>query len=172
MLMGGLAMPMGGLAMPMGGLARIVPGRGTNFLHRTSRTSTDFSVRLDFSSAGEIRPQFGWICNPAVVNIRIFNPGFALFIALQMLIFNTVGLQIRPNGKSDRTGNPTEREIRPNGNPTERESDRTGNPTERVRSWVWAWVRPWVWVTLKTTNLIIRQLSAGCAGCHLLCVNM
>jgi len=94
----------GGLAMPMGGLARIVPGRGTNFLHRTSRTSTDFSVRLDFSSAGEIRPQFGWICNPAVVNIRIFNPGFALLIALQMLIFNTVGLQIRPNGKSDRTG--------------------------------------------------------------------
>jgi len=32
--------------MLMGGLARIVPGRGTNFLHRTSRTSTDFSVRL------------------------------------------------------------------------------------------------------------------------------
>jgi len=35
--------------VPMGSLARNVPGRGTNFLHRTSRTSTDFSVRLDFS---------------------------------------------------------------------------------------------------------------------------
>ena len=60
MLMGGLAMQMGGLAMLMGGLAmqmgrppvlmgslaRNVPGRGTNFWHRTSRTSTDFSVRL------------------------------------------------------------------------------------------------------------------------------
>ena len=39
-------MPTGGLAIPMRGLARIVPGRGTNFLHRTSRTSTDFSVWL------------------------------------------------------------------------------------------------------------------------------
>jgi hypothetical protein len=44
------------------------------------------------------------------VNIRIFNPSFALFIALQMLIFNTVGLQIRPNGKkSDRTDLPLDR---------------------------------------------------------------
>jgi len=42
---------MGSLAMPMGSLARIVPGRGTNFLHRTSRTSTDFSVRLDLAGA-------------------------------------------------------------------------------------------------------------------------
>jgi len=75
----------GGLAMQMGGLARIVPGRGTNFLHRISRT---------FCSAGFAicSALFGWICNPAVVNIRIFNPGFALFIALQMLIFNAVGL--------------------------------------------------------------------------------
>ena len=41
---------------------------------------------------------FGWICNPAVLNIRIFNPDLAPFIALQMLIFNAVGLQIRLNG--------------------------------------------------------------------------
>ena len=33
------------------------------------------------------------ICNPDALNIRIFNP----IIALQMLIFNTAGLQIRPN---------------------------------------------------------------------------
>ena len=39
-------MPMGGLAVPMGGLAGNVPGRGKNSWHRTSRTSTDFSVRL------------------------------------------------------------------------------------------------------------------------------
>jgi len=45
-LMGSLAVPTGRPPVPMGGLARIVPGRGTNFLHRTSRTSTDFSVRL------------------------------------------------------------------------------------------------------------------------------
>ena len=41
---------------------------------------------------------FGWIYNPAVLNIRIFNPDLAPFIALQMLIFNAVGLQIRLNG--------------------------------------------------------------------------
>ena len=33
------------------------------------------------------------ICNPDVLNIRIFNPK----IALQMLIFNAPGLQIRPS---------------------------------------------------------------------------
>ena len=32
-------------------------------------------------------------CNPDVHNIRIFNP----IIALQMLIINAAGLQIRPN---------------------------------------------------------------------------
>ena len=35
------------------------------------------------------------ICNPDALSIRIFNP----IIALQMLIFNAVGLQIRPNVK-------------------------------------------------------------------------
>ena len=44
--MGSLVMLMGGLAVPMGGLARNVPGRGKNLWHRTSRTSTDFSVWL------------------------------------------------------------------------------------------------------------------------------
>ena len=52
MLMGGLAVRMGSLAVLMGGLARKIPGR-----------------------------PFGWICNPAVMNIRISNPDFALFIA-------------------------------------------------------------------------------------------
>ena len=99
------ALPSGweALAVRMGSLARNVPGRGTNFcigLHGLPRTFLFgwISVRLGKSD------QFGWICNPAVVNIRIFNPGFALFIALQMLIFKTIGLQIRPNVKSDRTG--------------------------------------------------------------------
>jgi len=43
---GGLAMAMGRPPVLMGSLARNVPGRGTNFMHRTIRTSTDFSVRL------------------------------------------------------------------------------------------------------------------------------
>ena len=47
--MGSLAVSMGSLAIPMGSLARIVPGRGT------------------------ILSPFGWICNPAIVNIRISN---------------------------------------------------------------------------------------------------
>ena len=72
--MGSLAVLMGSLAVRMGGLARKIPGRGTNLF------------------------PFGWICNPAVMIIRICNPDFALFIALQMLILKTVGLQIRPNG--------------------------------------------------------------------------
>ena len=52
------------------------------------------------SSGWEASPAipFGWICNPAVLNIRIFNSDLAPFIALQMLIFNAVGLQIRLNG--------------------------------------------------------------------------
>jgi len=53
------------------------------------------------------------------VNIRIFNPGFAPFIALQMLIFNTVGLQIRPNGfiaLQMLIFNTVGLQIRPNGN--------------------------------------------------------
>ena len=33
------------------------------------------------------------ICNPDVLDFRIFNP----IIALQMLIFNAAGFQIRPN---------------------------------------------------------------------------
>ena len=45
-LMGSLAVQTGRPPVPMGSLARNVPGRGTNFLHRTLRTSTDFSVRL------------------------------------------------------------------------------------------------------------------------------
>ena len=36
-----------------------------------------------------------------IVNIRVYNPVVALFIALQMLIFKAVGLQIRPNREED-----------------------------------------------------------------------
>ena len=44
---------------------------------------------------------FGRICNPTGVNIGICNPEILFifyFIAFQMLIFNSVGLQIRQNG--------------------------------------------------------------------------
>jgi len=45
------------------------------------------------------QPSFIFLfCRSAASNIRIFNPGLALFIALQMLIFGAVGLQIRLNG--------------------------------------------------------------------------
>ena len=50
---------------------------------------------------------FGRICNPTVSNIGIYNPAnyylSRLFIALQMLIFYTGGLQIRQNLLSDGT---------------------------------------------------------------------
>ena len=49
------------------------------------------------------------ICNPDALKIRIFNPK----IALQMLLFNAVGLQIRPNAKIRQNGNPPERQNPP-----------------------------------------------------------
>ena len=45
------------------------------------------------------------ICNPAPMNIRIFNPGnvFHAIFASQMLIFDGVGLQIQHNVQQSNT---------------------------------------------------------------------
>ena len=51
-------------------------------------------MRSDCKSA-QTEVMFIGICNPDALNSRIFNP----VIALQMLIFNADGLQIRPNVK-------------------------------------------------------------------------
>ena len=92
--MGGLAIPMGSLAIQMGSLA-IPMG----------------------SLAVQMGSPFGWICNPAVLNIRI------LILFLRRLSHYKCLYSMRSDCKSDRTRNPTEREIRPN-----EKSDRTGSP--------------------------------------------
>ena len=54
-----------------------------------------------FGRAGVGSPLLGRICNPTTPSISIFNALKTSFPGLEILIFNAVGLQIRPSGERE-----------------------------------------------------------------------